>query len=37
MGKLDRIPVALIRGFATEAGPGSANELLRKPELDMFR
>jgi coenzyme F420-0:L-glutamate ligase/coenzyme F420-1:gamma-L-glutamate ligase len=37
MGKLDRVPAALIRGFRAETGPGSARELLRKPELDMFR
>ena len=37
MGKLDRVPAALIRGYPYERGEGSAHELLRKPELDMFR
>jgi coenzyme F420-0:L-glutamate ligase/coenzyme F420-1:gamma-L-glutamate ligase len=37
MGKLDRVPAALIRGFAYEPGEGSGRELLRKPELDLFR
>lgn len=37
MGKLDRVPAALIRGYPYERGEGSARELLRRPELDMFR
>jgi coenzyme F420-0:L-glutamate ligase/coenzyme F420-1:gamma-L-glutamate ligase len=37
MGKLDRVPAALIRDFAYEPGEGSGRELLRKPELDLFR
>jgi coenzyme F420-0:L-glutamate ligase/coenzyme F420-1:gamma-L-glutamate ligase len=37
MGKLDRVPAALIRGYGYEAGSGSARELLRRPELDLFR
>jgi coenzyme F420-0:L-glutamate ligase / coenzyme F420-1:gamma-L-glutamate ligase len=37
MGKLDRVPAALIRGCRLELGEGTARELLRKPELDMFR
>lgn len=37
MGKLDRVPAALVRGFRHDAGDGSARELLRKPELDLFR
>jgi len=36
MGKLDRIPVALIRG-ARVAGEGSIRELLRDPTTDLFR
>lgn len=36
MGKLDRIPVALIRG-ARVAGEGSVRELLRDPATDLFR
>lgn len=36
MGKLDRVPVALIRG-ASAAGEGSVRELLRDPATDLFR
>ena len=37
MGKLDRVPAAIVRGYPYQAGPGSARELLRRPDLDMFR
>jgi coenzyme F420-0:L-glutamate ligase/coenzyme F420-1:gamma-L-glutamate ligase len=37
MGKIDKIPVALIRGYVSEDRAGSAQDLLRKPETDMFR
>jgi coenzyme F420-0:L-glutamate ligase/coenzyme F420-1:gamma-L-glutamate ligase len=37
MGKLDRVPVAVVRGYRVEAGRGSARELLRDPNLDLFR
>ena len=37
MGKLDRVPAALVRGYAYEQGEGSARELIRRPEMDMFR
>lgn len=37
MGKLDRTPAALIRGYAYTLGSGGARTLLRKPEMDMFR
>jgi coenzyme F420-0:L-glutamate ligase / coenzyme F420-1:gamma-L-glutamate ligase len=37
MGKLERVPVALIRGYAYTPGAGSARELLRDPSLDLFR
>jgi coenzyme F420-0:L-glutamate ligase/coenzyme F420-1:gamma-L-glutamate ligase len=37
MGKLDRVPVALIRGYAYTLGPGSARELVRDPARDLFR
>ncbi|HET8576234.1 MAG TPA: coenzyme F420-0:L-glutamate ligase [Methylomirabilota bacterium] len=37
MGKLDRIPVAIIRGLEWEAGDGSSRELLRDPSRDLFR
>ena len=36
MGKLDRVPVALIRG-APVAGEGSVQALLRDPATDLFR
>jgi coenzyme F420-0:L-glutamate ligase/coenzyme F420-1:gamma-L-glutamate ligase len=36
MGKLDRVPVALIRGAAV-AGDGSVQALLRDPATDLFR
>jgi coenzyme F420-0:L-glutamate ligase / coenzyme F420-1:gamma-L-glutamate ligase len=37
MGKLDRVPVALVRGARFALGEGSARQLVRPPELDMFR
>jgi coenzyme F420-0:L-glutamate ligase/coenzyme F420-1:gamma-L-glutamate ligase len=37
MGKLDRIPVAIIRGYAVPRGAGSGRQLLREPEKDLFR
>jgi coenzyme F420-0:L-glutamate ligase/coenzyme F420-1:gamma-L-glutamate ligase len=37
MGKLDRVPVAVVRGYRYDARPGSARELLRDPNLDLFR
>lgn len=36
MGKLDRVPVALIRG-AQVAGEGTVRSLLRNPATDLFR
>jgi coenzyme F420-0:L-glutamate ligase/coenzyme F420-1:gamma-L-glutamate ligase len=37
MGKLDRIPVAIIRGLDWERGDGSSRTLLRDPARDLFR
>ena len=37
MGKLDGVPVAVVRGYRYDPGPGSARELLRDPNLDLFR
>jgi coenzyme F420-0:L-glutamate ligase / coenzyme F420-1:gamma-L-glutamate ligase len=37
MGKIDRIPVALIRGYAYTPGTGDAHSLLRDSATDMFR
>lgn len=36
MGKLDRVPVALVRG-AELSGDGSVHQLLRDPTTDLFR
>jgi coenzyme F420-0:L-glutamate ligase/coenzyme F420-1:gamma-L-glutamate ligase len=36
MGKLDRVPVALVRGVRI-AGDGSVRQLLRAPGTDLFR
>ena len=36
-GKINRVPAAIIRGFTGERGTGSAQELLREPEQDLFR
>jgi len=35
-GKLDQIPVAIVRGFAAR-GEGTASELVMPPERDLFR
>lgn len=37
MGKIDRIPVALIRGYAYLPSTGNARSLLRNSATDMFR
>jgi coenzyme F420-0:L-glutamate ligase / coenzyme F420-1:gamma-L-glutamate ligase len=37
MGKLDRVPVALIRGYPYTPGDGTATQLVRAPERDLFR
>jgi coenzyme F420-0:L-glutamate ligase/coenzyme F420-1:gamma-L-glutamate ligase len=36
-GKVNRVPVALIRGYAFPKGDGAASEMVRQAELDMFR
>jgi coenzyme F420-0:L-glutamate ligase/coenzyme F420-1:gamma-L-glutamate ligase len=36
-GKLDRVPVAIIRGYAYPRGEGSARALVRDAERDLFR
>ena len=36
-GKLNKVPVALIRGYAVPRGEGSAREIVRAAELDLFR
>jgi coenzyme F420-0:L-glutamate ligase/coenzyme F420-1:gamma-L-glutamate ligase len=37
MGKLDRVPVALVRGLPEALGEGSAQELVRAAATDLFR
>jgi len=37
MGKLERVPAAIVRGYNYQPGSGSAHALLRRPELDIFR
>jgi len=37
MGKLARVPVAIIRGLRWERGEGSSRSLLRDPARDLFR
>ena len=37
MGKLDKVPVALVRGYSYTPGEGAGQELIRPPEKDMFR
>jgi coenzyme F420-0:L-glutamate ligase/coenzyme F420-1:gamma-L-glutamate ligase len=36
-GKLDRVPAAVIRGYAYQPGEGRATHLVRVPEMDLFR
>ncbi len=36
-GKLDRTPVAVVRGYSYPRGEGSARDLLRDAERDLFR
>jgi coenzyme F420-0:L-glutamate ligase/coenzyme F420-1:gamma-L-glutamate ligase len=37
MGKLDGVPVAIVRGYGYTAGEGGATRMIRPPEHDMFR
>jgi len=37
MGKVDKVPVALVRGLGRALGPGAATELVRPAANDMFR
>jgi coenzyme F420-0:L-glutamate ligase/coenzyme F420-1:gamma-L-glutamate ligase len=37
MGKVDGVPVALVRGFGSALGEGSARELIRPAANDLFR
>jgi F420-0:gamma-glutamyl ligase len=37
MNKLDKVPVALIRGYDYPRGEGNLADLNRAPESDLFR
>lgn len=37
MGKTERVPVAVVRGWRPEAPPGTGRDLIRARELDLFR
>ena len=37
MGKLENVPVALIRGYAYTPGEGNAAQMVRPPDKDLFR
>ncbi len=37
MGKTERIPVAIIRGWQAEAPPNTGRDLIRPADLDLFR
>jgi coenzyme F420-0:L-glutamate ligase / coenzyme F420-1:gamma-L-glutamate ligase len=36
-GKVDQVPVAIVRGAAYEPGEGAASMIVRPPERDLFR
>ncbi len=37
MNKVDKIPVAVVRGYKTRQGKGTGKDLLRPEEIDLFR
>ena len=37
MGKLSRVPVAIVRGYPYPPGCGTARDMVRPPERDLFR
>jgi len=37
MGKVERVPVVIVRGYRPDGNPGNGRELVRPPELDLFR
>ena len=37
MGKLERVPAAIVRGYRYRPGPGRATDMVRPPERDLFR
>ena len=36
-GKTERMPVVIIRGVVYQSGPGSARDLVRAKEKDIFK
>jgi coenzyme F420-0:L-glutamate ligase / coenzyme F420-1:gamma-L-glutamate ligase len=37
MGKIDMVPVAVIRGFPYDRGDGTGHDLIMDPAKDLFR
>ena len=37
MGKVDRIPAAIVRGYAYTPAKGTVQDMIRPPERDIFR
>jgi F420-0:gamma-glutamyl ligase len=37
MGKSERVPVAVVRGYRPQAPAGNGQDLVRPAELDLFR
>jgi coenzyme F420-0:L-glutamate ligase / coenzyme F420-1:gamma-L-glutamate ligase len=37
MGKVDSVPVAIVRGYAYTRSEATAQALIRAPEKDLFR
>jgi F420-0:gamma-glutamyl ligase len=37
MGKLERVPAAIVRGYSWGPAPGKATELVRPAGSDLFR
>jgi coenzyme F420-0:L-glutamate ligase/coenzyme F420-1:gamma-L-glutamate ligase len=37
LGKTERVPAAIVRGYGAAGEPGSASELIRDPASDLFR
>ena len=37
MGKVEQVPVAVVRGYAYDPAPGTGHDLIMPPERDLFR
>lgn len=37
MGKTSRVPAVIVRGYVSDGRPGAGRDLVRPPELDLFR